>query len=72
MKDLWEKKGVRFPGKEPLPNSKTSADWSGVDDILERNGLGPIQESDDESDPEEAYGGLHLLFRAASFLDDRV
>ena len=71
MKDLWKKKGVRFPGKEPLPNSKNATGES-VDDILARNGLGPIQESDDESDPDEPYEGLNLLFRAATFLDDRV
>jgi hypothetical protein len=50
VKDLWKKKGVRFPGKKPLPNSKNATGES-VDDILARNGLGPIQESDDESDP---------------------
>ena len=70
VKDLWKKKGVRIPGKDPLPNSEFAAKES-ADDILARNGLGPIQESD-ESNSEEEYEGLNLLFRAATFLDDRV
>lgn len=69
VKDLWQRKGVRFPGKEPLPNSERYVE--SVHDILARNGLGPIQESDDESDPDEAYEGLNLLFRAATFSDNR-
>ena len=48
MKDLLKKRGVRFPGKDPLPNFQYSAKESAAD-ILTRNGLGPLPESD-ESD----------------------
>jgi hypothetical protein len=68
VKDLWARKGVQFPGKGPLPNFAKES----VDDILERNGLAAIPESSDQSDSEEEYEGLNLLFRAASFLDDRM
>ena len=70
VKDLWKKRGVRFPGKDPLPNFQYSAKESAAD-ILTRNGLGPLPESD-ESDSEEKYEGLNLLFRTATFMDDRV
>ena len=66
-----EEKGSSISWQRTLPNSKNATGES-VDDILARNGLGPIQESDDESDPDEPYEGLNLLFRAATFLDDRV
>ena len=46
VEDLWKKKGVRFPSKDPLPNFQYSAKESAAD-ILARNGLGPLPESDE-------------------------
>ena len=71
VRDLWKKKGVRFPCKDPLPGPQHSAKESAAD-ILARNGLGPMQELSDESNSEEEYEGLNLLFRAATFLDNSV
>ena len=53
---LWEQKGVSFPGKGILPNSKTSRTRERADQLL-------------DADTDNS-NGLSLLFEAATMIDD--
>lgn len=60
VKDLWEKKGVKFPGKGTVPNSL----WSQQQSVSHAATRTVCSDSSDE------FEGLDLLFQAATFLDD--
>jgi len=61
VKDLWEKKGVKFPGKGTVPNSS----WSETSNRFQ----GTSTQSATNDDPSNGFEGLNLLFEAATLLN---